>query len=434
MNRVGSSGDEPLRRSVATVMRSMRFLARPVNVASPLLLNLILFLYFIALPFYLTNKRHEYYAAIFLATIGFISLNIALLINSKNIEHLTPKLTWGQAPEILLIIFIAFDILKIFNFLLHGVSQSAYSEDYGKVKGWNLYFLLAWAAFGFCKYYFYSIIIAKNQRVFWLIFLVSLLAAFPGRARFEIISTILFFVIFGSIKNYIRLKSWHIFAGIIISPILMLLLLIKRNIIGDFNLPQVFNLIFDNLINLWRDADLSRELLVSMEAPATFEIFNQVVNDNFVRPENGVLRVFFNFIPRELWPDKPLPMQIELARAYNPSGFEAGGGVFAGIYGDAYANAGMIGVILMPFLVGLLLNKSYKNAITKSQKSSVNIGLYSVLVIYFANFYRGYFSDMTWQIILLYGVFWILNKFNNNLVNINNLLPSKKQKPMPKLI
>lgn len=82
----------------------------------------------------------------------------------------------------------------------------------------------------------------------------------------------------------------------------------------------------------------------------------------------------------------------------------------------------------MPFLVGLLLNKSYKNAITNSSASSVNIGLYSVLVIYFANFYRGYFSDMTWQIILLYGVFWILNKLNNNLVNINNLLPAAKAK------
>jgi oligosaccharide repeat unit polymerase len=155
-----------------------------------------------------------------------------------------------------------------------------------------------------------------------------------------------------------------------------------------------------------------------MEAPATFDIFNRVVQDNFVLPESGVIRVFFNFIPREIWPGKPLPMQIELAREYNPSGFEAGGGVFAGFYGDAYANAGLVGAILLPFLVGLLLNVAYKKAIYRSSIDGVSIGFYAVLVVFFANAYRGYFSDMTWQVILLYGVFWSLSKINHKLNRI----------------
>lgn len=398
----------------------LHYFARPVDVASPLLLNLVLFSYFVVMPFFLVDKRHEYYLALFVAVVGFISINIGLLIKVVQGagEAPTPDFSWRRSAEVFVALFVVYDILRIFSFLVDGVSQAAYHEDYGKSRGWGLYVLLVWVALGFCKYYFYSIVLAGGKRMFWGLFAISLLATIAGRVRFELVGVVIFFVIYGTLNGYLKLRLYHLVVGVVFAPALMLLLLIKRDIVGDVDFFRVWHLVVDRLVSLWRDSDLIRELLVSMEAPATFEIFNRVVQDDFVRPESGVIRVFFNFIPREIWPDKPLPMQIELARVYNPSGFASGGGVFANIYGDAYANAGFVGVVLLPFLVGLLLNLAYKKAVVRSSGAGVSIGFYAVLVVYFANFYRGYFSDLTWQIILLYCVFWFLNKINYKLNQI----------------
>ena len=398
----------------------LHYLARPVDVASPLLLNLVLFLYFIVMPFCLVDKRQEYYAALFVAVVGFVSINIGLLIkvgrNECSVQM--PDFSRGRLAEVIVALFVVYDLLRIFRFLVDGVSQAAYYEDYGKSQGWGLYLLLVWVVLGFCKYYFYSIVLANGRWVFWSIFAISLLAAIPGRVRFELVGVVIFFTIYGALNGYLKLRLYHLVVGVVVAPVLMLLLLIKRDIVGDVGVLQIWHLVFDMLVSLWGHSDLVSALLVSMEAPATFEIFNRVVQDNFVLPESGVIRVFFNFIPREIWPDKPLPMQIELARVYNPSGFASGGGVFANIYGDAYANAGFVGVIFLPFMVGLFLNIAYKKAISKSSMAGVKIGFYSVLVVYFANFYRGYFSDVTWQIILLYCFFWSLNKINHKLNRI----------------
>lgn len=393
------------------------YFARPVNVASPLLLNFVLFLYFIVIPFGLLDKSQEYYVAFFVACVGFVSLNVGLLTKVRQADgRVTPDFSRARLVELFVVLFIVYDLLRIFRFLIDGVSQAAYHEGYNK-SGWGLYIILVWVIFGFCKYYLYSVILTRGRRVFWVVFAISLLAAVPGRVRMELVGVVVFFVVYGALNGYLRVRMYHLVVGMVVAPVLMLVLLVKRNIVGNVGFLQVWHSIIDNLAILWRNSDLSRGLLVSMEAPATFEIFTQVVKDQFVLPESGVVRVFFNFIPRELWPDKPLPMQIELARIYNPSGFEAGGGVFANIYGDAYANAGIFGVILLPFLVGLLLNIAYKNA-TSSSVSGVSIGFYAVLVVYFANFYRGYFSDMTWQIIMLGGVFWFFNKIIGGLVEI----------------
>lgn len=311
---------------------SLNFLRRPVDLASPLLLNFVLFLYFIVMPFWLADKRQEYYAALFVAFIGFVSLNIGLLIKVQHRDWGASDFPRGRLAEIFVALFVVYDLLRIFRFLVDGVSQAAYHEDYGK-SGFGLYILLVWVILGFCKYYLYSIILAHGRRVFWMIFAISLLAAIPGRVRFELVGVVVFFVVYGALNGYLVGRLYHLVIGAVVAPILMLLLLIKRDIVGDVDSLRVWRLVFDRLVSLWGNYDLGKELLVSMEAPATFEIFHRVVQDHFVRPESGVIRVFFNFIPREIWPDKPLPMQIELARAYNPSGFNAGGGVFANIYG-----------------------------------------------------------------------------------------------------
>jgi len=389
----------------------LNFLRRPVDITSPFLLNFILFLYFIIMPFWVADKSQEHYVALIVAFFGFASLNIGLLIKVRPMDNsVISDFSRAKMVDIFVIFFVGYDLLRFFDFLLNGASQVSYHQIYSK-HGWGLYILLFWVMLGFLKYYCYSLILSRGRKIFWILFLISLCSASVGRARFELVSVVMFFVIFGVLNDYLRIRLYQLMVGLVVAPVFMLFLLIKRNIVGDFNFLQMWNLIFEKLKVLWGDSDMSRELLVSMEAPATFEIFTRVIEDKFVRPESGVIRIFFNFIPRELWPEKPLPMQIELARIYNPSGFEAGGGVFANIYGDSYANAGIFGVVLLPFLVGLLLNIAYKNASSPSSVNAVSVGFYAVLVVYFANFYRGYFSDMTWQVILLYVIFWLSNQF-----------------------
>lgn len=401
----------------ATLTRSYQSM-QSINIASPVLINFILFLYFIVIPFCLVDKKEEYHLALIVATIGFASINAGLLIKVERgnqfarIVLATPNIWWNRVAIVSAILFLAYDLSRIIQFLLDGVTQAAYYKDYDKKQGQHLYLLPFWIGLAFCKYYFYSIIIASSKKIFWAIFAISLLAAIPGRVRFELVSIVIFFGAYGSLVGHIKWKPHHLFAGATMAPILIFLLLIKRDIVGDASFFEIWHLVFDRLMILWREGGLLREFLVSLESPATFEIFNRVVQDNFVRPENGVIRVFFNFIPREIWLEKPLPMQIELARAYNPSGFASGGGVFAGFYGDAYANAGITGVILLPFLVGLLLNIAHRNAIHNPLNNSAAVGFYALLLVYFANAYRGYFSDMTWQVVFLYTVFFCLNKFN----------------------
>lgn len=404
----------------------LRLLTTPINVASPLLINLVLFLYFIALPFCLTDAKQEYYFTLIVSLIGFTSINVGLLINIGQgrqffDDHMTaPTVVWGKVAVVLVIAFVTNDLSRIFRFFFDGINQAAYHEIYGNAKSWQLYLLILWVALIFCKYYFYSKLMANSRQVFWTLFVISLLAAIPGRARFELISVAVFFIVYGSLNGYLKLKLYHLILGLMMALIMMPILLIKRNIVGEASFFGIWHLVFDKLANLWSHAGFMNELLISMESPATFEIFNRVVQDHFIHPENGIIRVFLNFIPREIWPDKPLPMQIELARAYNPSGFESGGGVFAGFYGDAYANAGIIGVILLPFLVGLLLNKAHHKAVYQPSKGGTTVAFYAVLVVYFVNAYRGYFSDMTWQVIFLYSVFWFLNKLEEKLNRTEN--------------
>jgi oligosaccharide repeat unit polymerase len=90
------------------------------------------------------------------------------------------------------------------------------------------------------------------------------------------------------------------------------------------------------------------------------------------------LRVIGNFIPRAIWPDKPvLTVGSELRRVLIPS---QTGGRPPGEIGVYYANFSYPGIIILGVLCGLYLRISYE-ALNRNQGSPLAILLYGVVTI-----------------------------------------------------
>jgi hypothetical protein len=293
--------------------------------------------------------------------------------------------------------------------LIGDHSYIQYHLEYLGRDGASQYLLIPAYILTFAKYYIYSLACGKSKSLFWAAFFLTLTVALFGRVRFEIISAIVFFAILGNYNKFLIISKYFAIILAVASPLIMYFLLIKRDYVGPLELSLIGAAIFSEVYEAWNSGRLFEGVRTSMESFYTFDIYNRVIMDGFISPDNGFFRLFYTLIPREYWPEKPLPMQIELAKAYNQSSYSNGGGVFASIYGDAYANAGFVGVVIFPFLTGLLIGRAYKN--TRADPSWRNIGFYALIVTYLINAYRGYFSDMAWQVVLLYICWYFFGKF-----------------------
>lgn len=383
------------------------------------LINIFLFFYFIIIPFLLIKNKQNYVLGIIIAFIGYLSFSIGFNVSFNNKVLLKNRFNDNNFKRILFSIFILQDFIKIIGFIINGVNQNAYNIDYLEAGGSNsLYMMIISKSIYFIKLYIYSGYISKNKKTFFSVFIISLAASFTSRVRFDIITVLVFFIIYGNYFNYIKLNFFKIGIAIIISPIIMLATLIKRDFVGSLDIFSIIENIKQTLLSFYYNNQLLDMIKMSMESFETFNIYNNVITDNLIIPLSGMFRIIFNFIPRSIWPNKPYPMQVMLAYEYNKNAYYAGGGIFANIYGDAYLNGGIIGIVVILFVLGVLSRKIYTSSQISTESKNVNVGMYCLFVTFFINFYRGYLSDMTWQLVLYLIIFKVMNNFEKIKIRI----------------
>ncbi|MFE4525522.1 O-antigen polymerase [Cytobacillus firmus] len=384
---------------------------KPSFYLHPITINTFLFIYFIFLPFLFVSNKSEYFLAFFIAILGFFSFIFGYKLKFKRVMFLENEFKDLTIKRFLLIVFILIDLSSIYSFVFGGISQGAYNLGYLEVAGSNsLYKQVFHVAISFVKFYIYSGYMKNNKRLFMTLFLVSLFASFSSRVRFDVVQIIIFFGVFGIYFKYIKIGLLRIAIILMLSPIFMLAMLIKRDYVGNTNISNLFVVIQNSMQEIFYDKTHFFEMIkISMESFATFEIYNKVIADNFISPTNGIIRIIFNFIPRSIWSEKPYPLQIVLASEYNKTAYNAGGGVFANIYGDAYANGGLLGIIVIMFSLGIVSKMLYNETLKQTESQALYVGFYCVFLIYFTHFYRGYLSDMTWQFLLFIMTFIFLN-------------------------
>ena len=104
---------------------------------------------------------------------------------------------------------------------------------------------------------------------------------------------------------------------------------------------------------------------------------------------SSLAEVFYWFIPRALWPDKPYTFSFTFGRLFE-SYVGWGGDAYASttMFGELYLNFGLIGVMAGSFCFGLLMRAVYVYLIGRIQTKSA-IMLYSIILIQLVEFTEG---------------------------------------------
>lgn len=90
-----------------------------------------------------------------------------------------------------------------------------------------------------------------------------------------------------------------------------------------------------------------------------------------------LLRIVTQFIPRALWPAKPLDLGVELGRLSNPYSIS---GTPAGYLPEMYMNFHIVGVIVGAFVLGYLLHRLYQLFMLSREHRVLMIVIYAVSI------------------------------------------------------
>ncbi len=222
--------------------------------------------------------------------------------------------------------------------------------------------------------------------------------------------TFILFILYEHYKNYIIINRIKIILATIILPVIFVVLLITRE---NSEIKNIFVLLWTSLqtLTLQRFINL---LAVAFESFKSFEILNLVIHNNFIHIESGIIRIVFMFISRDIWQNKPEAISRIISKEFVNNQYLQGGGTVATIYGDAYINGGIIGIIIILLLLGVISKVVYNTCILNNKTNkflnSVLIMFYSLYIFDFIFYARGFFSEFYWKSIISFIVFIVLIK------------------------
>lgn len=193
-------------------------------------------------------------------------------------------------------------------------------------------------------YLLISLLIYKSDfslkiKIFFLTFLLILFqfwtSDFSGSRR-DIIKLFIIFLFF--LKKLINGKFFFLF--------LMIIFLL-------------FSIIFV-IINTYHRSGLELNLNISESSLiSTYDFFPTM--DNFIYILNNdeylygksIFKIFFSWIPRDLWPSKPFDTNLLITQQYK-NVFVGGSSQSVGLLGEFYWNFSWFGVIIFSFILGIL--------------------------------------------------------------------------------
>lgn len=377
--------------------------------------NIFLFLtfYFVLIPF-LFNINMQTSYAFFIVIIGTISFLVGYKIKKR-----LPLTASIHKQEIYYknILFLSVGIFFLFNDLLNGVQNlfaiktiDDYTAGFAVTDYDSLYLQIVGNAMFFIKYYIYAILMSKNKNFFFIVFLSQLLLMMNSSTRLVALSPFIIFSIYGYYMGYIKITSFRVVTGILLLPIVFVVLLLARGKTDGLNYFQLLQNIIESLT--WEK--FVGLLQTALESFKSFEDFTQIVVNNFVHIESGVVRIIFMPISRSIWEDKPESISRLISQEYNTGQYESGGGTVATIFGDAFINGHIFGVFIILFTLGAISKIIYntlKDSLLLDKKlKSVYILFYAMFVYQFLFYFRGFFSEFYWKTILLGIIFYVMYK------------------------
>jgi len=128
--------------------------------------------------------------------------------------------------------------------------------------------------------------------------------------------------------------------------------------------------------------------------------------------DNNIMKnLIYGFVPRAIWPDKPIVSDFGLwfSRIYLGTPYRTWNS--PSIFGDLYRNFGFLGIPLGMFLLGILLRIIYEKLIVEGNGNALAILAYYFLltgVNYEASY--SFFSNWIRIIFILLPLFWIVTR------------------------
>ena len=370
---------------------------------------LFLTIYFVFIPFLIADISLVTALALAYVLIGCLSF----WIGYKTKAHFAVRAASLKASKFVIasaLLFALIDFWSGFNSFTGDFSTQDYTESFAVTDFDSLYTQIPIAIFFAIKYFIFSIAITKNKFIFYSIFLSQVALSITSPTRLVVLQPLIIFIIFGFYYGYIKITYLKIVLSIILAPFLFLLMLFVRGTGGGGNYLDVILKAYDN-INL---NDGFQLMGVALESFRSFEDLVNIIRSNFVHFESGVIRVFSMPISRSIWPEKPESISRIISKEFNVTQYDSGGGSVALIFGDAFINGHIIGVILILFFLGcasrIIYNTMYRGLLLSPPQRGVLIMMYSVFAYDFLFFYRGFFSEFYWKIIIFLSCFTLLYK------------------------
>ena len=315
-------------------------------------------------------------------TIGYLSYSFKYLDNKKNIIKWNLKklnLLSLILSFISFISFIKFIASSKINFLL--ITLEAFSSYRGTSTNLSEYsangLLRVLIQLSLIVFYINYIRFKRSNKKsflnkFFLVFsfLISILFFFFVQSR----SGVIFLFINCFIINYYLNNYKLSFKGLLILfPVVILFFSFMTSIRGgsNFDLKETFQkslfAVLDPLVANNGGIDTSK----------TAHIINYVDKHNDFKYGSGYLWIFSSFIPRTIWPNKPVNIDTEVGnKIYGASSYGTGA-VPPGLIAESYWNLGYLGILIIPFILGLFTR--YLHAYFKKIQNNNNKILFYVV-------------------------------------------------------
>jgi hypothetical protein len=361
--------------------------------------NIFLFLtlYFVIIPFYFEINSKSL-IAIIIALLGclFFFAGASTRKYFRGIFHpcFPSKLSIITGFSIVLIDF-GVGLYKI----IFGLSADDYTASFFIIDHDVLYFKIIETLVFSVKYYYLALFASRSRVYFYVAFFAALIYSISSPIRLVALQPIVIFTIFGYYFGYLRMGRLKIISALMIAPFVFVLLLLGRGLSGAS--------FFERLIGGFNQLDIDYliiQLAIALESFSSFGYFANIVDSNFVSVESGILRFFFMPISRSIWPDKPESISRIISKEYNVDQYFDGGGSVALIFGDAFINGHILGIILILAILGFCSKVVYNTMIesldSRDVVSAVLVMSYAVFVYDFLYFYRGFFSELFWKALI----------------------------------
>lgn len=148
---------------------------------------------------------------------------------------------------------------------------------------------------------------------------------------------------------------------------------------------------------------------------SVFDVFVTIINE-LNEHTFGVtnMQYFLSYVPRVLWPDKPLDQgfMLYVTNKFYGDVFSLNGSTFAGtLAGEGYLNFGIIGVIVYSFVFSMVLYRIYRKACRSFESNSIII--YALAFPFSQQVVRGGLDVMINFGLLILIPLWFLRKILN---------------------